>query len=229
MPSAGFWSPIAPTGLVSAVILLCGVQAARAQQQVNPTTWNFDADRVNESPKGFSFSRTGNGRKGRWVVWPAKDAPSRTNVLAQLDNDDTDFRFPIAVASATRLTDVRLSVKCKPVSGAVDEACGLVFRYQDANNYYLTRANALEHNVRLYKVVGSHRQQLAGWSGPVTRGVWHALRVEALGDHMIVSWDGQNIIVVDDHTFRDAGSIGVWTKADSVTYFDDLVVEPLHP
>jgi len=148
-------------------------------------------------------------------------------VLAQVDADATDYRFPVAVASEPELRDVRLSVKCKPVSGEVDQACGLVFRYQDENDYYVTRANALEHNIRLYHVVHGNRQQFATWNGTVATGVWHELKVEAQGDHLLVFWDGQQIMDAHDQTFSQAGKVGVWTKADSVTYFDDLRVEPL--
>src|SRR5262249_28292786 len=125
------------------------------------------------------------------------------------------------------LRDVRLSVKCKPMAGSVDQACGLVFRYQDENNYYLTRANALENNVRLYFVKGGHRQQFAGGNGEVAGKAGHELRVDARSDHFEVYWDGKKVIDGKDRTFPDAGKVGVWTKADSVTYFDDLGAAPL--
>ena len=190
-------------------------------------TWTFEEHSAGSSPTGFLFARTGAGRPGRWVIQAVGDAPSGTHVLAQVDADATDNRFPIAVASEPKLRDVRLSVKCKPVSGEVDQACGLVFRFRDARSYYLTRANALEGNVRLYRVVHGTRRQFASWSGAVTTGAWHDLRVVAQGDHLQVSWDGQPAIDAHDQTFNEAGQIGVWTKADSVTSFDDLRVEPL--
>jgi hypothetical protein len=121
--------------------------------------------------------------------------------------------------------DVDVRVRCKPVSGKVDEACGLVFRLRDADNYYLTRANALENNVRLYFVKGGRREQIASYSGKVTAGTWHELRATAVGDHLEVSWDGSKVVDHHDQTFPDAGSVGVWTKADSVTYFDDLSIQ----
>jgi len=215
-----FWAPLVAIG-----IMLCVRVAAAAQQG---RTWDFEKDRVDEAPEGFSFGRTGAGRMGRWVVRAEKDAPSGTNILAQLDNDATDFRFPLAVANEPKLSDLRLSVRCKPVSGTVDQACGLIARYQDEDNYYVTRANALEQNVRFYKVVNGTRQQLASWGGSVTGGAWHELRMDAQGDHFEVYWDGTKAIDVHDQTFREAGQVGVWTKADSVTAFDDLRVDPLH-
>ncbi|HVR19566.1 MAG TPA: hypothetical protein VMS65_07715, partial [Polyangiaceae bacterium] len=92
-------------------------------------TWGFDQDTLNGAPLGFSLGRTGSGRVGRWIVRADADAPSSPNVLAQVDDDDTDGRFPIAVANEPSLRDVRVRVRCKMVSGRVDQACGLVARY----------------------------------------------------------------------------------------------------
>ena len=201
----------------------------RGGEETEKNTWTFDADRAGEAPATFSFGRTGSGRVGRWIVQAEPDAPSPSHILAQVDADQTDDRFPVAVANEPILRDVRLSVTCKPVSGEVDQACGLVFRYQDENNYYVTRANALEGNVNLYHVVKGARRQCAGWNGAVTTSVWHELVVEAQGDHFVVYWDGQEILDAHDNTFQESGKVGVWRKADSVTHFDDLRVEPLEP
>jgi hypothetical protein len=190
-------------------------------------TISFDADKLDGPPAGFSFGRTGKGREGKWIVKAEKDAPSGGNVLAQVDGDDTDYRFPVALANEPSVADVRLSVRCKQIAGKVDQGCGLVFRAADADNYYLTRANALEDNVRLYHVVKGRREQFAGWDGKVKGGVWHDLRVDAKGDHFEVYFDGQKVIDANDKTFAGAGKVGVWTKADSIIYFDDLVVTPL--
>lgn len=186
------------------------------------TAWSFDGDKADGPPAGFSFGRTGNGKEGRWVVQAAADAKSKPNVLVQLDADATDFRFPVAVVDASSFKDVKLSVSCKPISGSVDQACGLVFRFKDAKNYYLTRANALEGNVRLYHVKDGNRVQFASWSGNVATKVWHKLAVEAKGDRFVVSFDDQKILDAKDSTFTEAGKVGLWTKADSVTQFDDL-------
>jgi hypothetical protein len=149
------------------------------------------------------------------------DAPSGKNVLAQIDGDDTDYRFPIAY-TGPELKDLRLSVKCKPIAGKGDQACGIVWRLKDANNYYVTRANALEDNVHLYRTVNGRRDKFAGWNGKVTSGVWHDLAVEMVGDHIQVFFDGKKVIDDRDGTFKDAGKFGVWTKADSIVQFDDL-------
>jgi hypothetical protein len=187
--------------------------------------WTFDEEAAGAQPSGFEFDRTGGGAMGRWIVQPEADAPSPPNVLAQVDTDDTDDRFPVAVAGQPVLRDAAVSVRCKMVSGSVDQACGLVLRYTDAGNYYVTRANALENNVRLYYVKDGRRHQLASWSGTITGGAWHEYAFEAIGDRLRVFWDGQQVIEKQDATFADAGRVGLWTKADSVTWFDDLQAE----
>jgi hypothetical protein len=208
-----------------ATAALVAFVAAAAQDGAK--TWDFQGDRVDDAPAGFSFGRTGQGRPGRWVVRTDPSAPAGDRVLAQVDADDTDYRFPVAVADAPEVKDLRLEVRCKPVSGKVDEACGLVFRFRGFDDYYVVRANALEDNVRLYRVVGGSRRQLAGWNGKVAPRTWHSLAVEARGDRFQVFFDGKPAIDAKDGTFPDAGKVGVWTKADSVTYFDALSVKPL--
>jgi hypothetical protein len=207
------------------ILILVGLGVAAAQE--SSKTWDFQGDKVDEAPAGFSFGKTGQGRPGKWVVRTDPSAPAGDHVLAQIDTDDTDYRFPVAVADAPVLKDLRLDVRCKQVSGKTDQACGLVFRYQDEDDYYVTRANALEDNVRLYHVVKGRRRQFAGWDGKVARQTWHALAVEARGDRFQVFFDGKPVIDAKDDTFKDAGKVGVWTKADSVTYFDALSVKPL--
>ena len=183
--------------------------------------FDFESDRPGEAPQGFSFGRTGKGPPGKWVVQAVADAPSGKNVLSQTDADRTDYRFPVAY-TGPEMKDLRLTVKCKPVSGNVDQGCGLVFRLKDADNYYVARANALEDNVRLYHVVKGSRRQFAGWNGKVASGKWHELAVEAQDDHFQVFFNGQKVIDARDKTFTDPGKFGLWTKADSVIQFDDL-------
>ncbi len=187
--------------------------------------WNFDADTEGKPPAGFAFARTGSGSAGEWVVKKDETAPSKSNVLAQTSTDNTDYRFPLAIAESDLYKDFSLSVKFKAVSGKVDQGAGLVFRFQDKDNYYVVRANALEDNYRLYHVIGGRRVQFAGANFKVTPGAWHEMRVEARGDNFKCFYDGQLKITAQDGSFKDAGKVGVWTKADSVIYFDDLAVQ----
>jgi hypothetical protein len=214
---------------VTATLFLLAIVGQPGEIGNRISKWDFDRDAIDQSPRGFSFGRTGSGRVGQWLVKSEKDAPSGTHVLAQLDNDSTSYRFPVAVVDTVSVRDFRLTVRCKALSGKVDQACGLVYRYRDENNYYIVRANALENNVRLYYVLKGKRQQFAGWDGPVSNGEWHELRVDAKGERVEIYWNDKKIIDASDRTFQEAGKIGVWTKADSITYFDNLSVQSLDP
>lgn len=189
--------------------------------------WDFDASPPESLPPGFLAARTGAGKESRWVVRESADAPSGRRVLVQLDLDETSARFPLLVAERPLLRDLRVGVRCKALSGRVDQACGVVARYRDADNYYIARANALEDNVRLYRVQAGRRTQLASWSGTIEPGRWYELALTARGAQLEVFWDGQRILAIEDATFPDAGHAGVWTKADSLTEFDDLSITPM--
>jgi hypothetical protein len=190
---------------------------------------DFTQDTVDQPPKGFEFGHTaGTGKPGRWVVL----ADGSNKVLAQTDPDSTRARFPLAVLSEVAAADVDVSVRFKPISGRVDQAAGLVWRYQDQNNYYIVRANALEDNVVLYKVENGERTDLPlkgqgrtyGKKSEVPTGQWSTLRVVANGPVFDVYFNGTKLYEVEDTTFSKPGKVGLWTKADSVTQFDDLSV-----
>ena len=190
---------------------------------------DFSQDATDQPPRGFEFGHTaGVGKPGRWVV----QADGGNKVLAQTDADSTRSRFPVAVLSDVNAADVDLSVRFKPISGRIDQAAGLVWRYQNQDNYYIVRANALEDNVVLYKVEGGKRTDLPlkgegrtyGKKSDVPAGQWSTLRVVASGQRFEVYFNGTKLYEVEDTTFSNAGKVGVWTKADSVTQFDDLAV-----
>jgi len=187
-------------------------------------TYNFDSDTPGTAPSKFHSARTGQGTESKWVVMADSTAPSKPNVLAQTSTDSTDYRFPLLIADDGSFKDLEISVRFKPVSGQVDRAGGLVFRLRDANNYYIVRANGLEDNYRLYHVVDGKRRQFAGANLKVTSGEWHELRVECVGNKIICYYDGAKKIEATDDTFKEAGKVGLWAKADSVTYFDDFKV-----
>jgi hypothetical protein len=208
---------------IAAAATLLGGAAVAEEKTV--ATFNFDSDGVGQPPKGFQFGLTGKGRPGNWVVQATDGAPGGKKVLAQTDGDTTDYRFPLAF-TGPELRDLRLSVKCKPIAGKGDQGCGIVWRLKDADNYYIARANALEDNVHLYRVVGGKRARFDGWTGKVQSGIWHDLAVEMIGDHIQVFYDGTKVIDAHDSTFSEAGKVGVWTKADSIVQFDDLTATP---
>jgi hypothetical protein len=187
-------------------------------------TYHFDSDQAGSLPSNFHSARTGQGTESQWVVSADPSAPSKPNVVAQTSADSTDYRFPLLIADEGSFRDLDLTVKFKAVSGEVDQAAGLVFRLKDANNYYIVRANAREDNYRLYRVVAGRRRVFAGANLEVTSGQWHELRVNNVGNRIICYYDGIKKIEAIDDTFNDAGKVGLWTKADSVTYFDDFRV-----
>ena len=199
-------------------------QPAPLQGAGKQLIYNFDSDAAGQMPAKFHAARTGRGSESTWAVMADTSAPSKPNVVAQTSTDKTDYRFPLLIADEGSFRDLDISVKFKAVSGSVDQAAGLVFRLKDANNYYIVRANALENNYRLYHVVNGRRVQFAGANFKVSSGVWHELRVEAVGNKFICYYDGVKKIEASDDTFKDGGKVGLWTKADSVTYFDDLKV-----
>jgi hypothetical protein len=196
--------------------------SAPPQSSGQSLTYDFDNDKAGAIPAKFHGARTGQGSEGTWVVMADESAPSKPNVVAQTSTDKTDYRFPLLISDEGSFKDLELSVKFKAVAGEVDRAAGLVFRLKDANNYYIVRANALEDNYRLYHVIKGSRRQFAGANFKVTSGEWHEMRVEAVGNKIICYYDGAKKIEATDDTFKDAGKFGLWTKADSVTYFDDL-------
>ncbi len=201
------------------------VEAAAPQQAAGKElTYNFDSDASSQLPAHFHSALTGRGGQPQWVVQADASAPSKPNVLAQTSADKTDYRFPLAIADDGSFQDLELDVKFKAVSGSVDRAAGLVFRLKDANNYYVVRANALENNYVLFRVVDGRRSQIKGARVKVASGEWHQLRVEMIGNKITCYYDDDKKIETTDDTFKDAGKIGLWTKADSVTYFDELHV-----
>jgi hypothetical protein len=196
---------------------------------------SFDKDDVGKSPAGFTTALTGSGKSGAWVVMKDESAPSQPNVLAQSDQDATSYRFPVCIYDALSATNVDVKVRFKPVSGKEDQAAGIVWRYQDKDNYYIVRANANEGNIVLYKVEKGKRIDLPlvgkgktyGAEDPVPSGVWGTLRVVAQGNHFNVYHGDKKLFEVEDGTFSEAGKVGVWTKADSYTLFDDLSISVL--
>jgi len=199
-------------------------KAAPQQTSGKQFEYNFDNDAGGQLPTKFHSAKTGGGATEQWVVTADPTTSSKPNVVAQTSTDQTDYRFPLLIADEGSFKDLDVSVKFKAVSGSVDRAGGLVFRLKDPNNYYIVRANALENNYRLYHVVKGRRSQFGGANLKVTSGEWHELRVEVVGNKITCYYDGNKKIEATDETFKEAGKVGVWTKADSVTSFDDLRV-----
>src|SRR6267378_1216712 len=196
------------------IALLCGMPLEGA---VMAETIDFDADAAAAAPAGWTAGVTGRGAF-RWTVEADASAPSRPNVLKQSGRGD----FPWCVRFGTTLADGFVEVKFKALSGKEDQAGGVVWRWKDGDNYYVARANALEDNVSLYYTASGRRNTIKYVDAPVPRNVWHTLRVVFSDRHISVSLDGKRYIDLDDTHIAGPGAVGVWTKADSVTSFDDF-------
>lgn len=198
--------------MAAAVLASLAVVPAPGAAAAKKIVWNFESDEPGKIPQGFS------GEVGRWEV--ADDGGNR--VLFQKGKSE-DAVLNVALARDTRLRNVDLSVRLMPVAGEVDRGGGLVWRARDKNNYYLCRYNPLEDNYRLFRVVDGVRKQLKSVKVP-SDNAWHTLRATMSGSSIACYLDGKKLLEADDATFPDAGMIGLWTKADAQSYFDDLTV-----
>jgi len=180
-------------------------------------TVTFDTFKVGEPPPGWTATKTGTGQ-AKWTVEKDDSAPSKPNVLKQ----SGEATYPVCIKEDTNLKDGFVEVKFKPVSGKEDQAGGLIWRARDSNNYYVARANALENNVTIYDTVNGRRTERKRTGLKVASNQWHTLRIDFEGTHFTVTFDGKKALEWDDQTFKDSGKVGVWTKADSVTLFDDF-------
>jgi len=177
-------------------------------------------------PAGFTFARTGRGAEGNWTV--VEDPTASTGrAIEQSSTDRTDYRFPLAIHDGLSAANLNVELRFKAVGGKIDQAGGIAVRLEDADNYYVARANALEDNVRFYRVVNGRREQLAGADLKVTANEWHTFGLRAEGKRFTVSYDGKALFSATDGTFTKAGGVALWTKADSVTRFDAIRITSL--
>ena len=198
-----------------------GIAAATLAASAHAEVVNFDTDPVGTVPKGWIAGVTGRGAP-RWAVEADRTAPSAPNVLKQSGAGD----FPWCVMRDKSLADGFVEVKFKPTSGRDDQAGGLIWRWKDGDNYYVARANALENNVSLYYTEKGSRKTIKYVNAPVPGNMWHTLRAEFRDKHIRILLDGKAYIELDDAHIAGAGAVGVWTKADSITLFDDFAYGP---
>jgi len=206
------------------VILLCVALLLSAIAGGKTVALDFEAATVGRLSGDFTSALTGRGQPGVWRVLADPTTSNGGKVLAQTSSDKTSYRFPLCLYEPLTTTDATVSVRFKAVAGTVDQAAGLVVRFTDHDNYYVVRANALENNVRLYKVERGNRKQFAGRDVEVPAGQWQRLSLDVKGTHFRVLLNDTLLFEADDTTFRNAGKVGLWTKADSVTYFDNLTI-----
>jgi len=178
---------------------------------------NFDDFKTGAPPPGWTATKTGKGDP-KWEVVADDSAPSKPNVLKQ----SGVATYPVCIKDDTRLKDGFVEVKFKPVAGNEDQAGGVIWRCKDADNYYIARANANEDNVCIYHTVKGRRTEKKRIRTKVASNQWHTLRVDFKDNYFIVTFDGKQAFGWKDDTFKDAGKVGLWTKADSTTLFDDF-------
>ncbi len=198
------------------ITLLMPLMAGYLYAADNGKTWNFDHDKPGSTPANFY------GAAGSWKVRADATAPSRPHVLAQLAKNSHET-FNVALVTGSKYRDLDISVKMRAIGGRMEQGGGIVWRAKDPRNYYVVRYNPLESNFRLYKIVNNTSVRLASTEIMNVPG-WHTLRVVVTGNHITCFFDGTKYIDRNDGTYSDAGLIGLWTRADAQTYFDDLTV-----
>jgi hypothetical protein len=206
---------------LGALVFAC---LAGAEQMT--TTIAIDKLSTGAPPPEFDFARTGQGTNGRWTV--VSDATAGGGrAIEQSSTDATDYRFPLAIYRPVTARNVDVTVRFKAVGGKVDQAGGIAVRLTGPNDYYVVRANALENNVRFYRVVKGRREQLEGSNLKVAAGQWHTLGLKAAGERFTVTFNGNVLFTATDRTFAEPGRVALWTKADSVTRFDRFEIGTL--
>ncbi len=184
---------------------------------------NFDSISASGIPLGWFTAITGNGTAGHWEII----AEEMEKVVGQTSAKGSGYLFNLLISNRPETKDLALSVSLKAINGNEDQGGGLIWRYQDAENYYIARANPLESNLRIYKVINGNRTQIESYSLPITAQTWHNLSVFHQKNIIRCYYDGQLFIETRDSTINKAGKSGLWTKADAQTYFDNFIEKNL--
>lgn len=206
-------------GILTLLMLSAGVEATAVEK-----VWNFDGDAPGSLPKEFVIGTLFDGRPaGNWTVLRTDQAKSPPQVLGQVEGKGAEHAYKVVLVNGADGADAELEVSFFPVDGKADMGGGLIWRASDDRNYYLTRANPIEQNIRIYRVVKGVRHLLQNIDQTISAKRWHTLRVITAGCQVQVLYDGRQVFDLCDHTFT-SGRVGLWTKSDAVTYFDDLKV-----
>jgi hypothetical protein len=185
--------------------------------------FRFTKDDLGKVPAGWKADKTGKGEGSVWKLVADDTAPSKTGFALAQTAESPGAMFNLCVVEDTNLKDVEAIVSFKAMKGEKDQGGGLVWRYQDADNYYVARVNPLENNFRVYKVVGGKRsKEFQDAEVKMKAGEWHTLKIKQMGDHIECFLDDKKYLDVKDDAITKAGKVGLWTKADAQTYFDDF-------
>ncbi len=214
-------------GVIIAVYLGFGTMAPQAETASPAQRWDFDREPSGVLSSEFSIGTLFDGRPaGDWQVLATDRAKSPPHVLAQVMAKGAEHAYKVVLVKGAAASDLNLQVSFLPIQGQADMAGGLIWRAADDRNYYLARANPLEQNIRVYRVVKGIRHLLQNFDQTIDVKQWHTLRVTHQGCRMNIFYDDKQVFDLCDKTFH-AGTIGLWTKSDAVTYFDDLQLQPL--
>lgn len=212
----------------TAVAVACAIAclASAGLAQGGTTMIAIGTMKVGMPSADFDFGRTGQGGPANWIV--VSDATGiGDRVIEQTSTDRTDYRFPLAIYRPLSAKNIEVSVRFKAVAGSVDRAGGIAVRLVDPDNYYVVRANALEDNVRFYRVIKGNREQLEGANTKVSANEWHTLGLKAEGERFTITFDGRVLFTATDRAMTGAGKVALWTKADSVTRFERIEIKTL--
>ncbi len=215
--------------LIVAVLSVVGCKGGshlEKQHDENEIEWTFDSEKPGGLPKDWYVAETaGQGTTAAWEIVADGSAPSEPNVVAITETENYGHTFNMLIAEGTRFKDLEVEVKVKAIAGEEDQGGGPVWRVKDADNYYIARWNPLENNFRVYFVKDGHRKQIGSAHIEADAGAWHEIEIEHRGYMIIAEFDDEKLIEVEDDTFTEAGKVGLWTKADALTAFDDFEVE----
>jgi hypothetical protein len=208
-----------------AVVALAGLLGTALGADEKERSIVFGKGDLGKVPSGWKSAQTGKGKGSVWKVVADDSAPSKSGFVLAQTAASPRAMFNLCVVEDSNYKDVEASVGFKAIKGEDDQGGGIVWRYQDANNYYIARMNPLEDNYRVYKVVnGKRSKEFQDAKVKVKAGEWHNLKIEMKGDHIRCYLDGKKYLDVKDSTFEKAGKVGLWSKADAQTHFDNLKV-----
>ena len=218
---------VVPLRMLLLIVLVTAIPSTGLSREDSMRTWTFDGEAPDSMPAGFQVGTLFDGRPaGDWKVLRTDRAKSPPQVLGQLLGKGAEHAYKVVLVKDTTAEDVDLQVSFLPISGKADMGGGVIWRASDDRNYYLTRANPLEQNIRIYRVIKGVRQMLHNFDHIIDVKTWHTLRVLTKGCRVQVFFDAKPVFDLCDDTFQ-AGLVGLWTKSDAVTYFDDLQLQIL--
>jgi hypothetical protein len=213
--------------LIRSTLALGAVHAALTPAAAEDVRWSFEDAPLDGMPAHWKAAKTGTGPGSVWKVLADDTAPDGRRVLAQTSSEGPNPLYNLCVTDQADYTDLELSVSFKAVSGKLDQGGGVVWRYRDEKNYYIARYNPLEENYRVYKVVDGRRTQLASADVTLPAEKWFTLRITHKGNGIKCYLEDKLHLEAEDATFPGAGKVGLWTKADAVTSFDQFTAKPL--